>query len=94
MSGFVTVIVVCWSVAAMALWRTKALLRVRQIVKDATLIFLVTSPLGLAVTTVLTVIPRYANTMGAYIMAEYGLATGMVSILLIAAGGLRNTQLR
>lgn len=94
LSGIVTPIVVCWAVAITALWRTRAMLRVRQIVKDATLIFLVTSPLALAVTTVMTLVPRYANTMGTYIMAEYGLVTGMVSILLIAAGGLRSTQIR
>lgn len=86
------VIVVCWGGAVLAVLRTRIGIRVHEFLYDVALIAVYTSLLVLVTTTVLTLFTQWGNTMGAYVMAQFGLVAGMLALLLVAAGALRNSE--
>jgi len=83
------VIAVCWGGAVLAVLRTRAGIRVHDFIYDIAIIAVYASLMALVTTTVLTMFTRWGNTMGAYVMAQFGLVAGMLALLLISAGALR-----
>lgn len=88
------VVAICWGGAVLAVLRTRIGIRIHEFLYDVSLIAIYASLLALVTTTVLTLFTQWGNTLGAYVMAQFGLVAGMLALLLIAAGALRSSENR
>lgn len=80
---------VVWVVVLMAVWRTDKEWHLYQIFRDATITLFSMSISSVALAATLTFFVGNHSNMGVWILTQFGMMTGMVSCLLIAAGGLR-----